>query len=554
MTRSSLPRRTFLAGAASAGALTAVPQAARARPVPTGAGRLTLLDRTAHLLHRAAVPEIFRAAPNVPSHSEVIVIGTGFGAAVSALRLGQAGAQVSMLERGSRWPRDPWRRIHAGDTLPDGRAFWHKRSFTGLTGIPLPSDSFGGVFDDTQYENIRVWRGACVGGGSIVFTGVLLEPPKPYFEHVFGSTVSQAEMHNQWYPKARQMLRASAMPADIYNSSWFGHSRVWDQHARRAGYATQRLDGIWDWDVVRAEVQGRSRKSAVIGESNYGNANGAKYDLTLNYLPQAEATGKVRIHHGHSVERIGRNAAGKYTVEVRVLNAAGETVRRRTVTCDRLVLGAGSVGTSELLVRAQAEGTLPRLDDSVGEGWGTNGDGGLVRFLALSPGLSQGSPSASTILDDNDGLPTRLENWYNLGLQINAATLPSLGMVMDPNRGTFRYDSAKDDVLLDFPADGNLEAEKAMRRVQNKLAEANGVVTGIPILNIPDVQTGFTAHPLGGAVLGQTTDNYGRVKGYEGLYVLDGAAVPGSTATANPTLTIVALAERNIARIIAEGR
>lgn len=177
-----------------------------------------------------------------------------------------------------------------------------------------------------------------------------------------------------------------------------------------------------------------------------------------------------------------------------------------------------------------------------------------MHFLALSPGLSQGSPSASTIIDDNDGLPTRLENWYNLGLQLNAATLPSLGMVMDPNRGTFRYDKAKDDVILDFPRDGNLEAEKAMRRVQDRLAQANGVVTGIPPLGIPDVNVSFTAHPLGGAVLGKTTDNYGRVKGYDGLYVLDGAAIPGSTATANPTLTIVALAERNIAKIIADGR
>ncbi|WP_353951971.1 GMC oxidoreductase [Knoellia sp. S7-12] len=549
-----VPRRTLLAGAASIGALTALPQPAHANPLPDGSARVNLLDRASHLLHRTAVPELFRAAPDVPSHSEVLVIGSGFGAAVAALRLGQAGAQVSMLERGSRWPRDPWRRIHAGDTVPDGRAFWHQRSFTGVTGIPVPSDNFGGVFDDVHYDNIRVWRGACVGGGSIVFTGVLLEPPKQYFEHVFGSTVSQPEMHKEWYPKARQMLKASPMPADIYRSSPFGHSRVWDEHARVAGYATERLDGIWDWDVVRAEIQGRSRKSAVIGESNYGNANGAKFDLTLNYLPQAEATGKVRIHHGHVVERIGRNAAGRYTVEVRVVTAAGDTVRRRTVTCARLVLGAGSVGTSELLVRAQAEGTLPRLDDSVGEGWGTNGDGGLVRSPALSAGLVQGSPSASSLLDDNDGLPTRLENWYSLGLQLNAATLPSLGMVMDPNRGTFRYDSTKDDVLLDFHVDGNLEAEKAMRRVHDTLAEANGVGTGFPLLGIPDVQTQFTAHPLGGAVLGQTTDGYGRVKGYEGLYVLDAAAIPGSTATANPTLTIVALAERNIARIIAEGR
>lgn len=550
-----ISRRHVLAGAAGVGAAALLPTAtAEANPLPVGTGEVNAVERAKHLLYRLWVPEIFKAPPVVASHTDVLVIGTGFGGAVAALRLAQAGAQVSMLERGSRWPRDPWRGIHCSDMLPDGRGVWHKRSFTGLSGIPLPFDKFGGVFDETQYENIAVWRGACVGGGSVVFTGVLLEPPKPYFEHVFGSTVPWAEMHNEWYPKARQMLKASPMPEDIYNSSWFGHSRRWDANARKGGYTTQPLDGIWDWNVVRAEIQGRSRKSASVGESNYGNANGAKYDLTLNYLPQAEATGKVKIHHGHVVERIGRNAAGKYTVSIRVISPAGDTLQLKTVTCDRLVLGAGSIGTSELLVRAKAEGTLPQLDDSVGEGWGTNGDGGLVQAIALSRGISQGSPSASTILDDNDGLPTRLENWYSLGVQINAGILPSLGMVMDPNRGSFRYDSAKDDVILDWAADGNLEAEKAMRKVQKKIADASGVGTGFPLLNIPDVTTRFTAHPLGGVVIGNATDGYGRVKGYPGLYVTDGAAIPGSTATANPTLTIVALAERNIAQIISSGQ
>jgi cholesterol oxidase len=66
------------------------------------------------------------------------------------------------------------------------------------------------------------------------------------------------------------------------------------------------------------------------------------------------------------------------------------------------------------------------------------------------------------------------------------------------------------------------------------------------------VRGDFTAHPLGGAVLGKATDDYGRVLGYDGLYVLDSAAIPGSTGAVNPSLTISALAERNIERIIAE--
>lgn len=547
-------RRAVIAGAGAAGALTAVPATTHANPTPPHTGEASLTDRLAHAKHRHVVPEIFDAPPKLASHTDVIVIGTGFGGSVSALRLGQAGATVAMLERGSRWPRDPWRRIHASDMLLDGRGIWHKHSFKNLANLTQPVDRFGGVLDDTEYEHLRVWRGAAVGGGSIVFTGVLLEPPKQYFEHVFGSTVSQKEMHDTWYPKARKMLNASPMPQDVYQSPPFGHSRTWDQHAHKAGYTTETLDGIWDWEVVRDELNWRSRRSATIGESNYGNANGAKWDLTLNYLPQAEATGKVTVHHWHVVDRIGQDAQGRYTVDIRVVDPTGKVRETKTVTCDRLVLGAGTVGTSELLVRARHEGTLKNLDDSVGEGFGTNGDAAMIQFLSLSQGLFQGSPSASTILDTNLDLPARMENWYSLGIQVNAGIVGSLGMVMDPSRADFVYSAAKDDVILDWPKDGNKATEEVLRQMQNRIAEANGVGVGVPPLGVPDVGTSFTAHPLGGAVIGKASDAYGRVKGHPGLYVMDGAGIPGSTATANPSLTITALAERNIAKIIADGK
>ena len=547
-------RRTVIAGAGGAGTLTALPSTAHAGPTTPRTGETNPGDRLAHAQHELVVPEIFTAPPTVASHTDVLVIGTGFGASVAALRLGQAGATVSMLERGSRWPHDPWRRIHAGDMLLDGRGIWHKRRFVNLAGIPQPVDTFGGVLDDTEYEHLRVWRGAAVGGGSIVFTGVLLEPPKEYFEHIFGATVSQEEMHKTWYPKARTMLKASPMPDDIYRSAPFGHSRRWDKHVEKAGYTPEKLDGIWDWKVVRDELSWRSRRSATIGESNYGNANGAKEDLTLNYLPQAEATGKVTIHHWHVVDRIGQDDQGRYTVDLRIVHPSGETLEARTVTCDRLVLGAGSIGTSELLVRAREENTLANLDDSVGEGFGTNGDAAMIQFLSLSKGLAQASPSASTILDTSGDLPARMENWYSLGVQVNAGIVGSLGMVMDPQRAKFTYSAAKDDVIVDWPEDGNKASEEALRAMQNTVAEANGVGVGVPPLGIPDVATTFTAHPLGGAVIGETSDEYGRVKGHPGLYVMDGAGIPGSTGTANPSLTIVALAERNIAKIIADGK
>ena len=268
------------------------------------------------------VSEIFRPPRAAAAHSEAIVIGSGFGASATALRLAQAGVGVTMLERGSRWPIDAWRPIHCSDLVPDGRGLWHRTSFTQVTGTQMPVDDFGGVLDITDYPGISVWRAAAVGGGSVIFTGVMIEPEKRFFSHVFGRSLDYGEMHNVFYPRVRSMLRLSPMPDDVYNSATFTHSRVWDQHVRKAGYTPRRVDGIWNWGVVRRELAGRSRRSATIGESNYGNSNGAKFDLRQNYLKIAEATGRLSVHPGPQVSSIGREADGRYRVSVSVIAPA----------------------------------------------------------------------------------------------------------------------------------------------------------------------------------------------------------------------------------------
>lgn len=158
--------------------------------------------------------------------------------------------------------------------------------------------------DVTEYDHIDVWRSACVGGGSVVFTGAMQQPPRNYFDAIFEGRVNYDEMHALYYPRVRQMLRLSPMPADIYNSAPFGHSQRWDAWARRAGYAPRPVDGIWNWDVVRAELRGTSRASRAVGHRNLGNSNGAKFDLNQNYLLQAKATGKSQIYPGHELKGI----------------------------------------------------------------------------------------------------------------------------------------------------------------------------------------------------------------------------------------------------------
>jgi cholesterol oxidase len=265
------------------------------------------------------------------------------------------------------------------------------------------------------------------------------------------------------------------------------------------------------------------------------------------------ATGKVQLHAGMDVQGIAWDGS-RYVVDIIERSVTGQPLGRYTVTCDRLFLAAGSVGTSELLVKAQAQGTLRNLNEHTGAGWGSNGDAVVVRSFSAIKGLTQGAASASKIHDTSTGMPVTFENWYAPGVPVDVGIVGTLGMVYDEtNRGRFQYNASTGKVDLNWAADGNADAFAAMNTVNKRIASASNTVPGAwPFIGAVNGKN-WTAHPLGGAVIGKVTDAYGRVKGHPGLYVMDGAGVPGSTGSVNPSLTISALAERNIERIIASG-
>jgi cholesterol oxidase len=545
-----ISRRSFLKSTLAA-STTALGISATQNAFAAGSERKT--PSLSALCHYLRVPEIFHQVTQPPVHTRNIIIGSGFGGAISALRLAQAGEPVTILERGFKWPNAPRRNIFSNDFDPDGRAFWFKNHVIMLTGFHAWMDSFGGVMDATEYENMTVWRGACVGGGSVIFTGVMIQPERQYFDALFQDRVNYAEMDAVYYPRVRRMLNLSSMPDDIYQSGPFGHSRVWDRHVRKAGYTPTKIDSLFNWSVIRNELAGQVRRSATIGHSNHGNSNGAKFDLNQNYLSLAEATGLAKIYAGQNVESIGWDG-GRYVLEVVSRNVTGELLDRTTLTCDRLFLAAGSLGTSELLVKAQAQGSLANLNEYVGQGWGTNGDAIVVRSYSLMAGLTQATPSASRIHDEHQDLPVTLENWYAPGIPVNVGLLGSLGMAFDQtNRGQFIWNPATGKAELQWDKDGNADAHAAISLVNDDIAAASNTATGAwPFIGGVNGMN-WTAHPLGGAVLGLATDNYGRIEGHPGLYIMDSAVIPGSAGSVNPVLTISALAERNIEKIIADG-
>ncbi len=485
---------------------------------------------------------------DLPRHHRAIVIGSGFGGAVAALRLGRAGVRTLVLERGQAWRYSPHQAVFGDELHPASQMFWQQNFATWLTMQPTLIDPVPGLMEVVSAGGIQVGVPACVGGGSVVYAGVTVEPVRRYFEALFPADVSYDELERVYFPRVRRKLSASCMPHDVYMSDPFTHSRAFDAQMKQAGFPTQPIRTTFSWDRVRAELDGRLRPSAVVGESSFGNSNGAKNDLTQNYLPAAVATGNVHISPLTEVVSIGQRPGERgYVVRVRRHASEGGVAASRELTCDLLFLAAGSINTTRLLVRARDTGELPELNEYVGTGWGGNGDTFVYRRFDGPTGASQGAPCASsTFVHEGFGMPIRVENWYALAFN-GQPYLSQFSVAVDmDNRGTWTYDRANDEVrMLDWGPEKNVGPERAAVSFSQMIV-AGGLAGPAPILP----PTGGTAHPLGGCPIGRATDAYGRVKGYRNLYAVDGSLVPGNAGGANPSLLIAALAERAMENII----
>ncbi|RLV10358.1 oxidoreductase [Streptomyces griseocarneus] len=483
-----------------------------------------------------------------------LVIGSGFGGSVAALRLGRAGVDTLVLERGREWPVAPEKPIfgsvdHVTDTM-----YWFREA-TADTLSAVPSTALRpapGVLEVAEEPHLNILCGAGVGGGSLVYTCVTIAPRRRYFEQLYPAGLSYREFEERWFPRAYAMLGARPMPERIYTSAPFAHSRLWNRELANARMATFPLASTFDWDVVRAELDGRARPSATVGHSDFGCGNGAKHSLTRGYLPAALATGHVQLRPLHEVRSLHRLRDGRYGVEVRRLGPAGEDLGTAEFTCRMLFVAAGTLNTNRLLVAARDRGALPGLPAELGTGFGTNGDETSTR--TQPPGFTggpQGAPSASAaFLPTGFAQPLLVENWYLAGRHARPETVTLTITVDTDNRGTFRYDRATGRVrLADWTPEKSAPAARATQEYGARVVEAN---PGTRIVS-PYNARPFTAHPVGGCGLGRVTDLEGRVRGCPGLYVLDGSLLPGNVGGANPSLTITAVAERAMAHIIGNG-
>ncbi len=492
--------------------------------------------------------------PNIPSASnniDTIIIGSGFGGAVAAHRLTEAGHDVMLFERGKRWETNGTSRIYSKSLPFDKRSTWLNDRAAFPYGPPLPTQRYIGVLEANRFENITVMAGAGYGGGSLVYGGLLVQPPKEIFDLVFSNTIDYNDLDTNYYPVVRSLMNASKMPSDIREHPNWRYIKVNEEQDTKAGLESEEVTLGYDWDRIRASLNGDRIRSAVIGESLFGNSCGSKTQLDTTYLRLAQQTGKLEVKTQHIVRDIGQNENGSYWVYTEEISEFGYTVGKATYNCNKLFVAAGSIGTSKLFVKAKAKGYLSELNDETGKGWGNNGNTIIMRdAVGVDTGRIQASPSSIAVKDYNNPITPLYIEHTQFPLGFECRCLNNFGIGIHPNRGRFVYDEFNDDAKLLWGRNYNALVNQAlMQRIQLLNNTNKGGISTI-LGNPPKDDTCF--HPLGGMVLGKACDVYGRVKNYSNLYVIDGAMMPGLSACANPALTIAALAERNVERILTD--
>lgn len=519
-----------------------------------------------------------------------LVIGSGFGGSVSALRLAEKGYSVGVLECGRRYadgdlPRSTW------DLR---RYFWNPR--LGLRGI----------FRLTNFKDVTVVSGSGVGGGSLGYANTLYVPPSPFFEDPQWRDLRNWESDlAPHYAEAQRMLGVVDYDADDPAADLLRELGeelgVGDTYRRaRVGvFLGEPGKTVADpyFDGEGPDRTGCNR----CGRCMVGCPHGAKNTLVKNYLWLAERRG-VKVEAEREVVEIRPLGAvdgsdGYAVISERPGASRRNRDRDRRVQLARgVVVAAGPLGTNSLLANCRHSGALPRLSRRLGELVRTNSEAILAvtvpddgvdytRRVAITSSIyPDPNTHIETVVYGNDGGSMRFLNTLLVGdgtrltrpLKLLAAIArhPVRLLKLFATPGW----SSRTIILLVMQTLDNAIAlrPKPTRdgrvRLQTEQDPEKPIPTFIPVANeaaewfakrtggIPQssfAEAAFniptTAHILGGATIGADSDSGvvdadQRVFGYENLLVCDGSAVPANPGV-NPSLTITALAEHAMSRI-----
>jgi cholesterol oxidase len=498
------------------------------------------------------------------AHYDAIVVGSGYGGGVSALRLGQAGVETLVLEMGRLWdaPDADGRRFTK--MLPaDTRAGWFTdlppslvTSFQGVSiedvakHAPSTQPVQAGICAKETHGAHRVFRGMAVGGGSMVNAAVAAIPTNEQIAATFPD-IAPSEFLGTYIERAKATLRISYRAMDWFEQApCFQHARVARQYSAAAGYPVDYNGSAYSFDYLQQEAAGNVPRSALAFEQQFGNNYGRVGSVDQTYIAPALATGKVTLKPLTEVVGIRREPSGEFVVSTRSIDRWGAEAGRDEIGCKQLFLSAGVLGTNHILLRARDTGALPDLHESLGQGYGNNGDIMVAHSLLDSDpaGTDQSLLGLINIDGRADADNPVYATVFSIPLPVETHMLGYYVMVKTDDRSEIRYDHAADSITVDWPEAYTEHLTQRARVVFDKLVQANGVDYRDDIFS-GEVFAPNTVHPLGGCVRGTVTDAFGRVAGYKNLYVNDASLIPGFLGC-NPFMSITALAERNIEGIL----
>ncbi len=522
------------------------------------------------------------------THYDVVVIGSGFGGSVTALRLSEKGYRVGVLEAGARFED----------------ASFPATSFDARRFLFAPALGMYGIQRIDMVKDCLILAGAGVGGGSLVYANTLYEPLDAFYRDPSWSHITdwKAELA-PYYDQAKRMLGVAVTP-------WHTPS---DEVMRRVAAEMGVADTFHPTPVGvffgtpadQGDKSGRAHpdpyfggagpeRNACVGcgECMTGCRHNAKNTLVKNYLHLAEHNGAV-VHPLTTVTRVRPREQGGYAIETRWTKA--KVSRRsavRTFTADQVVFSAAALGTQKLLHQLKGEGDLPHVSDRLGMLTRTNSEAILG---ALAPDLAtdytQGVAITSSFHPDEH---THVEP-VRYGRGSNAMALLQTVLADEvPGESHFRswrhelwarrrqvrdiYDmrhwSERSVIALVMQTIDNSITTVGVRgrlgwRMTSRQGHGRPNPTYIPVAHDvvrrmarliggePGGNVGepferpLTAHFIGGCTIGESAesgvvDAYQRLFGHPGLHVVDGSAVSANLGV-NPSLTITAQAERAMA-------
>ena len=541
------------------------------------------------------------------THFDVIVVGSGFGGSVMAYRLAEAGMRVCLLERGEAYPPGSFPR----SPYQMRENFWD------------PKEGLHGLYDFWSFHRIHALVASGLGGGSLIYANVLMRKDEKWFVredltrggHEYWP-VTRAEL-DPHYDAVEGMLRPQKYPFDHPPYSETSRTRAFREVARRIGYEpffpelavtfANEGEAPVPGEPVREEhgnLHGRTRQTCrLCGECDLGCNYGSKNTLDYNYLSEAKRHGAY-LRTGCEVEAFEPRDGGAGGYTVRYLehpispdsDGPGGGPRTRTLTADRLVLSAGAVGSTYLLLKNRS--AFPRISKALGTRFGGNADyltfavkaseevGGRRVPRVIDP--SYGPVITSAIrggdeLDGGEGRGFYIEDagfpqhvaWLlqmlntpgplwrlvkqrfvwdwtgkgpdpRLGLQfsrvlgntgLSAGVLPLLGMGRDVPDGRMRLRAGKLDV--DWKRHNSGPYFNRVRETSRRMADALGarfVHDPLRYLGriVTDLNRLITIHPLGGCPMGRN-EREGVVDSYGEVFGYPGLYVADGSVMPEPS-------------------